>query len=83
MAARRHAARSLEARHQRLDHLVDLEHVREAPAQLGDAGLEVVALAEEELVDARLDLGLQRLEEHEEHDRGEDGVQVHRVERRR
>ena len=63
-----------------VDHLVDLEHVREALAQVGHARLEVVALAEEELVDARLDLGLQRLEEHEEHDRGQDGVQVHRVE---
>ena len=79
MAARRDAARALEARMSVVDHLVDLEHVREAAAQLGDARLEVVALAEEELVDARLDLGLQRLEEHEEHDRREDRVQVHRA----
>ena len=42
--------------------------------------LEVVALAEEEPVDARLDLVLERLEEHEEDDRREDGVQVHRAE---
>ena len=54
--------------------------MREAPPQVRHARLEVVALAEEELVDARLDLVLQRLEEHEEHDRGEDGVQVHRLE---
>ena len=40
------------------DHLVDLEHVREQLADLGDAGLEVISLAEEELVNPRLDLGL-------------------------
>ncbi len=76
----RDAARAIEARHERRDHLVDLEDVREELAQLGHARLEVVALAEEELVDAALGLRLQRLEEHEEDDRRQHGVQVHRLE---
>ena len=54
--------------------------VGKPPAQVGDARLEVVALAEKELVDAPLDLGLQRFEQDEKHDRREHRVQVHRAE---
>ncbi len=64
----------------RRDHLVDLEHVGEALAQVGDARLQIVAFAKEELMNSRLDLALKRLEEDQKHDRREDGVQVHRVE---
>ena len=52
----------------------------EAAAQLDDARFEVVALAEEEAIDAGLELVLERLEEDEHDDGDEDRVQVHRAE---
>jgi hypothetical protein len=56
-------------------HLVGLQRVREAAAQLVDGGLEVVALAEEEAGDLRLHLVAQRVEEDEDHQRRHDGVE--------
>ncbi len=70
--AARHPARLLQAGDDDLDHLRALERVSEPSPQVADARLEVVALAEEELIDPCLELVLERLEQHEEHDRGED-----------
>ena len=49
-------------------------------ACVGDRGLEIEALAEEDAVDLPLDPQTKRLEEHEDDDRRKDGVQVNGVE---
>ena len=72
--------RALERGHRDLLHFAELEHVHEPRARSADGALEIDALAQEHARHVPLGHLAQRLEQHQNHDRRENGTEVHHLE---
>jgi hypothetical protein len=71
----RDATGGLELGHHELGHLVGVDHVRELVPQLHEQPAQDRTVAEQPALDARLDLGADRLHEHEHRERRDRGVE--------